>query len=502
MRVRLMSAAEDFDAAAAEPWQAEDLVKDLQLDYLWDAMAGGDSFLRQVARAALLQPASDPDVIERRQAAYADAVSHRDVVASLYAIAVDALNLRRGIFMMPVLNHPGIALSQAVKLLTGLAGQLDLLRGLLAGAAGSFRSPAFHELCATVADQLDDAYLARLRGILRELSFPGGLLMSAGVGPGGEVVGQVLRRPNDENRRLLDRTPMRRPYSSFTLPERDESGANALAELRDRSVADVSRAASEAADHVLGFFACLRTELGFLLACLNLDDALRRVGAPICRPNPRATSMAATGLYDPCLALRTGRAPTGNDVDLSGGALLVITGANGGGKSTLLRALGTAQLMLQAGLPAPATALAAPPVGRVFTHWAREEDTELVHGKLDEELERMARIVDDIRLGDLLLCNESFSSTNEAEGSEILLGVTRALVLAGVDVRSVTHLYDFARTVSDDPDLGARFLRAERPDPGRRTFRLTPGPPSPTSFGLDLYDDLFGTQLAERDYPA
>ncbi|GEM_PF-1344577 len=138
-------------------------------------------------------------------------------------------------------------------------------------------------------------------------------------------------------------------------------------------------------------------------------------------------------------------------------------------------------------------------MGRVLTHWAREEDAGLAHGKLDAELERMERIVAVIRPGDLLLCNESFASTDEAEGSRIAQEVTTALVRSGVQVRSVTHLYDFARAVADDSALGAVFLRAPRAPSGERSFRLEPGPPLPTSFGLDLYDRAFGTHYADAE---
>ena len=48
-------------------------------------------------------------------------------------------------------------------------------------------------------------------------------------------------------------------------------------------------------------------------------------------------------------------------------------------------------------------------------------------GKLDEELDRMSAIAGQITVGCLLLCNESFASTNEREGSEIARQIIRAL---------------------------------------------------------------------------
>lgn len=500
MKVHLMSPNADFDPTAPEPDFADDIAQDLQLDYLWDAMSSGDAFLRTVARSAVLQPLTDPDVMVYRQRAFADSLRHPEAISELYEIAVDALNLRRGIFMLPVRNHPDAELSYAVRLLTDLAERLEHLRSLCASQKEGFTSAAFLGLFATIAHELDDDYMQRLRQTLHELSFPGGLLMSAKIGKGGEVEGQVLRRGKVENKHIFDRAPLKRPYFSFTLPDRDEAGANALAELRNRSVNNVANAASQSMDHVLAFFTALRTELGFYRACSNLVSALTEIGSPTSVPDPATTkSTDAVGLYDPCLALRTGAAPVGNIVDMGTTPLLVITGANQGGKSTLLRALGTAQLMMQAGIPAPAEHFAAAPVGRVFTHWAREEDATLTHGKLDEELDRMEQIVAAVRPGDLLLCNESFASTNEAEGSQILMEVTSALVNADVQVRHVTHMYDFARSVNNDRSLSAVFLRAQRAGTGQRSFLLEPGQPLSTSFGLDLYDRQFGTNYAEAE---
>jgi DNA mismatch repair ATPase MutS len=500
VKVHLMGQDTDFDPNADDPPFAADIAQDLQLDYLWDAMGAGDAFLRTVARAAMLHPVTTLEGIRYRQEALADCTAHPEAVAELYGIAVDALNLERGIFMMPVRGRPESVLYRAVRMLNGLADQLDRLRACSATVAPQVHSSAFRELFATIDRELDDDYMRRLRLHLRELSFTDGLIMSAGVGAGGEVTGQVLRRGKDENRRLWNRAALKKPTFSFTLPERDEAGHNALTDLRDRSLGDVANAAAQSVDHVLAFFRALRAELGFYLACVNAATALHAIGTPLCTPDPGAqTSITTTGLYDPCLALRTQQAPVGNDVHLGDRRLLVITGANRGGKSTLLRALGTAQLMMQVGMFAPAAQFAAAPVGNVYTHWAREEDEGLTRGKLDEELDRMEQIVAAIRPTDLLLCNESFASTTEAEGSQIVYEVTAGLVHAGVQVRSVTHLYDFAHTVEVDRELPTVFLRAPRAESGERSYRLEPGPPLPTSYGLDLYDQLFGTAYANTD---
>jgi hypothetical protein len=41
------------------------------------------------------------------------------------------------------------------------------------------------------------------------------------------------------------------------------------------------------------------------------------------------------------------------------------------------------------------------------------------------------------------------------------------------------------------------FLRAERQADGRRTFKLLPGAPLQTSYGEDLYEEIFGAAVEQ-----
>jgi DNA mismatch repair ATPase MutS len=57
-----------------------------------------------------------------------------------------------------------------------------------------------------------------------------------------------------------------------------------------------------------------------------------------------------------------------NDLEADGTLLVFITGPNSGGKSTFLRSLGAAQLMMQAGMFVPAERYRASLCDGVFTH--------------------------------------------------------------------------------------------------------------------------------------
>jgi DNA mismatch repair ATPase MutS len=246
---------------------------------------------------------------------------------------------------------------------------------------------------------------------------------------------------------------------------------------------------------VRGFFGRLRTELAFYLGCVNLYDRLTKADVPTCFPEPTSIgtrTFTCRDLRDVGLCLATEKAVSGNDIDADGSSLIVITGANEGGKSTFLRSVGTAQLMMQAGMFVTSKSLRANVTNGVFTHFKREEDDTMTHGKFDEELARMSAIADFVGTQSMLLCNESFASTNEREGAEIARGIIDALLESGVKVLYVTHMYDLAYSLHRRSNAAYLFLRAERRPDGARTYRMKPAEPEPTSYGEDSFRRVFG----------
>jgi DNA mismatch repair ATPase MutS len=205
-------------------------------------------------------------------------------------------------------------------------------------------------------------------------------------------------------------------------------------------------------------------------------------------------------LRDASLALYPDQRVVGNDVDADDKDLIVITGANSGGKSTFLRSAGLAQVMMQAGMFVCAKSLTASTASRVFTHFIREEDSTMTSGKLDEELARMSSIVDQLTPDSYVLFNESFAATNEREGAEIARQIVGALLDSGVLVSFVTHQYTLASNLYRACRDRSLFLRADRSRDGVRTFKLVEGEPLRTSFGEDLYRRIGGWGNPPRNH--
>jgi DNA mismatch repair ATPase MutS len=497
MKAFLMHRGRDFDLGQELPWNEAALTRDLGLERLFEAMALKDKFLFDVVRKALLSTLKDPGEITYRQHALDDCMRHPAVVRGIYTLAVEAMERERKVFRSFFFRSPDAVLHGSVEALKVFVEMLRRLRAVADEHAGNFRSEAFAAFFEMVQRELDDAYLASVEDHLRELRFPRGALISARLGKGNKGADYVLRRARRNRQswkdwiRLFDRSSI----YTIVIPPRDDNGFRALTELKDRGINRAANAVAQSADHLSSFFAMLRAELGFYIGCLNLWTRLRQKGEPVCFPEPLPAGrprLAARGLYDVGLSLSMDGRVVGNDIDADGKGLVMITGANQGGKSTFLRSVGLAQMMMQCGMFVGAEALRGTVCDALFTHYKREEDPTMKSGKLDEELSRMSEIADRLTPNTVVLLNESFAATNEREGAEIAGAIVRALLDAGVRVFFVTHSFELANGLYGRERETALFLRAERRPDGTRTFRVVEGRPLPTSYGADLYERIFG----------
>ncbi len=496
MKVFLLFPDRDFDPDGELPANEPALTQDLGLGTLFAAMGGGDKFLTEVARRVVLSSLTAPDGITYRQRILHDCLQQTDVVRQIYDLAAEAVYQEKQIWRATFSRYPAAILRQELEVLELFVGILKRLRRIADQHAGDFQSEGFAVLFGMLSRELDDDYFQVVEEHLRRLRFDKGVLVSAELGKGNKGTNYILRKSHASGS-WLRRLPTRdRSAYTWRLPDRDEAGAQALGELRGRGLNLAANALAQSTDHILSFVSMLRFELGFYIGCLNLHERLIEQGEPVCIPVPLAVdqrAMSCRGLYDVGLSLRSQTRVVGNDVNADNTSLVMITGANQGGKSTFLRSVGLAQLMMQCGMFTPAESFSANVCERLLTHFKRDEDATMVSGKLDEELARMSEIADALTPNSMVLFNESFASTNEREGSEIARQIIRALVDNGIKVFFVTHLFDLAHSLHLHQVGTTLFLRAQRHDDGQRTFRLVEGEPLPTSYGKDLYERIFGT---------
>jgi MutS domain V len=499
MKAHLLFRDADFDLAGELPSHADDLVRDLELGILIGAMAGRDEFLADVAFRVLMAGLTDPDAILYRQAILQDFLDHPHILRELYGEVVQTLTERKRMWGYSwSFRNPRTVLSRARECVELFLRHLRALRSLAEKYRLAVTSEGLVALFDSLQEDLSDDYLDAVARQLKRLQFPDGLLLSAQLARDNSGERYVLRVPERERPGWKQRLGMApRTVYSFNVHPRDEAGTHALDDLWSRGLNEVANALAQSADHIGDYFAMLRVELGFYLGCLNLVARVAERGQPICMPEVAPAGAAALSfreLRDICLVLQSQQPVVGNDADADGKSLLVVTGANSGGKSTFLRSVGVAQLLAQAGMFVSGRFYRTSVVPGVVTHFVREEDVTMSRGRLEEELSRLRDLVRELRPGSLVLFNESFHSTNEREGSEIARQIVRALRDAGNRVAFVTHQYDFAQSFLGEDGTTALFLRAQLGPDGQPDYHLTRAAPLTTAYGPELYRELFAAE--------
>ena len=142
MKAYLLFQDRDFDFGADLPPGHQDLIQDLELTTLLQAMAAGDKFLSGVSTKVLLACLDDPDAIRNRQRVLADCLAQPDVIRQMYAVATAALEGKRHIWggYGGSYQNPSSNLSGAVSALGAYVArlrQLRQIRNTIAGAGGS-----------------------------------------------------------------------------------------------------------------------------------------------------------------------------------------------------------------------------------------------------------------------------------------------------------------------------------------------------------------------------
>jgi hypothetical protein len=160
----------------------------------------------------------------------------------------------------------------------------------------------------------------------------------------------------------------------------------------------------------------------------------------------------ATGLGHPLISPAT---RVRNDVDMSGETrVLLVSGSNMSGKSTLLRSVGMNTVLAMAGAPVCATRLELTPLqvgASIRTHDSLYEGSSRFYA----EITRLRQLFEPSRLPLLFLLDELLQGTNSADRRIGARGVVRALIVRGAIGCISTH--DLALT--DGTDLREGALR-------------------------------------------
>ncbi len=243
--------------------------------------------------------------------------------------------------------------------------------------------------------------------------------------------------------------------------------------------AALDRFCREHADYLDPTVALVDREFQFYLAYLDYIRPLRQAGLALSYPrmSGEAKDEQALDTFDLALAAQLnaqGRRVVGNDLTLAGPErILVISGPNNGGKTTLARAFGQLHHLARLGCPVPGRDVQLFLCDQIFTHFEREEDIATLVGKLQDELNRLHADLDRATPASVVILNEVFNSTTAQDAqflSRKILERISELDALGVCVTFLDELSTLNETTV------SMVSQVVAHDPATRTHRVIRAP--------------------------
>lgn len=214
-------------------------------------------------------------------------------------------------------------------------------------------------------------------------------------------------------------------------------------------------------------------ELQFYLACIEYMGGPKGIGLHFCIPEFTGNkNIEIKSGFDLALAAKLSKANgpvVTNDLYLgSKERILVVTGPNNGGKTTLARSIGQIFYLASLGLPVPGKSATISLQDNIFTHFERAEKIENLRGRLEDDLVRINGIVKNCTDRSIVVINEMLSSATVKDatsmGKKILSLIEKSDCLC-VFVTFLDELSHFDKAVS--------MVAQVRPEnPEIRTFKI------------------------------
>ena len=490
-----------------------DIIRDLKLDILLDALADDDKSLRILFKNILLHPLTNPDEIHMRQGILKDAMLSPEIFYEIYRISSDSI-YQTAIYND--LNKPMYAgLITAMKKVITYSEVADIylkhlshVHNLISNSMENFTSVRLKEFCQVFLSDYSQNFLEEARKTLDQLLLlrtESEIVVGGHLGTGLKLTDIRLHHISKDG--YSDN--VNKPFGSFATNNarriwNRKSDAvilldnNRLAghgtEIVEASFIWILRILNNFTDNCKKLFEGLHEMFGFYSGCINLHQKVLNTGTNITFPIflQDGNKYEFHNLNDLGLVLKEGKSTVGNTLSIVEKRLCIITGSNQGGKSTFLRSIGLAQLMAQSGLFVAAEAMQCNIYKGIYTLFPNEEDSEIRYGLLEEELHKLSDLVSHMQPGSLLLMNESFSTTVEYDASLLAEQIIGAFIKCGITTLFVTHLYEYAHKLFQQNPTDCCFLRAGRISDGSRTYKIEEGEPLKSSFSMDLYRQILG----------
>ncbi len=315
----------------------------------------------------------------------------------------------------------------------------------------------------------------------------------------GSVMDRLLKKqPRDKNTLLSSFYPLQKGLHGEELKALNHGISESLQTIFARSLRDFEPLIQNYYKVNTLPFVLLLDDIRFLVAGAAFILNMREMGFSMCRPKIATMEEKVCELenvYNPMLALR-GVEDTivSNSFCLDeNGRFYLVTGPNHGGKSIFAYSVGMAQALFQLGLFVPAESAYMSPVSGIFTHFPASDEDNYGKGRLESECARLGDIMKKLTDTDMLLMDESFSSTSGLEAGYIASEVLTGIGIIGCCGIFVTHIHDLPLKVGEynsHPDNRAKIdnlvAQMEDAENGIRSYRISRTTPDGLSYARDI----------------
>jgi DNA mismatch repair ATPase MutS len=237
------------------------------------------------------------------------------------------------------------------------------------------------------------------------------------------------------------------------------------------------------------------SEVEFYLTYIRYMKRIKERGYPFSIPSfTKDGSIHVKGLYNLLLA-KVGKAVP-NDIHTDGvRRIFIITGMNGGGKTTFTISLGQLVFLSTLGLPVPATEARIPFFTSIMTAFSVEEDRRGGVSRLEQDVVRALEILKHANTSTLVIANELFSTTTSDEGFQLA-----KLFLSELRERGAYCLYvTFIPRVASLDFVISLVAMPSPEEPEKPSYKILPGGPPSEYMAIRiaakyrlLYDELRG----------
>jgi DNA mismatch repair ATPase MutS len=153
--------------------------------------------------------------------------------------------------------------------------------------------------------------------------------------------------------------------------------------------------------------------------------------------------------------------------------IFVVTGMNGGGKTTFATSFGQLAYLAKLGVPVPAESAEIPFFSTIMTAYPVREDTRESLSRLEQDIVRAVDIMRRADSSTLVIANELFTTTTSNEGYEL-----SKMFLEKLDKRrSYCIFVTFIPSVASLDFVISLVAQPSPEDPTKPSYRILPGPP-------------------------